>query len=239
MKPTSTKYVVLHADIDLCLAAEFFDRLLPAPVPARNARPAAASGKQFCGFIQKRVNIIADCRHDREEFIALLLDKLAEILYLLVGRQVAFVAGDQHGTQFARSGLNLQFFVDDAEVLLRVSALAAGNIDNVNEHAATLYMAQKLMTEAHTLPCALDKAGNIRHDKRWRVRHMHHAEHRGDGRKVVVCNVRFASLTTETSVDLPTFGKPTKAHIGEQFEFKLKLRYFTRCAGLCKRESGA
>ena len=61
----------------------------------------------------------------------------------------------------------------------------------MNEHAATLYMAQKLMTEAYTLPCALDKTGNIRHDKRWRVRHMHHAEHRGDGRKVVVGNIRF------------------------------------------------
>ena len=156
----------------------------------------------------------------------MLLDKLAEILYLLVGRQVAFVAGNQHGTVREVGVEFAQFLVDDAEVLLRVSALAAGNIDNVNEHAATFYMAQKLMTEAYTLPCALDKAGNICHDKRWRVRHMHYAEYRGDGRKVVVCNVRFRFAYNGNKRRFTYIWEAYKAHIGEQLEFKLKLECF-------------
>lgn len=128
--------------------------------------------------------------------------------------QVAFVAGDQHGTVREVGVEFAQFFVDDAEVLLRVSALAAGNIDNVNEHAATLYMAQKLMTEAYTLPCALDKAGNIRHDKRWCVRHMHHTEHRGDSRKVVVCNIRFRFTYNGNKRRFTYVWEAYKAHIG-------------------------
>ena len=107
----------------------------------------------------------------------------------------------------------------------------------MNEHAATLYMAQKLMTEAYTLPCALDKAGNIRHDKRWCVRHMHYAEHRGDGRKVVVCNVRFRFTYNGNKRRFTYIWEAYKAHISEQLEFKLKLECFTGCAGLCKARS--
>ena len=66
---------------------------------------------------------------------------------------------------------------------------------------------------------------------------MHHTEHRGDGRKVVVCNIRFRFAHNGNKRRFTYIREAYKAHIGEQLEFKLKLECFTGCAGLCKARS--
>ena len=107
----------------------------------------------------------------------------------LRGGNVALVA--QHdlravGQLSAEAG---QLVVDLLKVRLGVAALAARDINDVQQQAAALDMAQKVMAQTDTLGRALDQARNIGTDKALLGADTDNAQHRGQRRKVVVCDL--------------------------------------------------
>ena len=50
-------------------------------------------------------------------------------------------------------------------VLDGVAALAAGDVEYVNEHARALDVTEEIVAEAHALAGAFDKAGDVGHDE--------------------------------------------------------------------------
>src|SRR5690606_29363454 len=77
----------------------------------------------------------------------------------LPGRQcVAFVQGDDFGLLLKPRAIGFEFTADDAIGLAHILLRA---IDEMDEDAAALDMAQKAVAETLALMRALDKAGNI------------------------------------------------------------------------------
>ena len=83
-----------------------------------------------------------------------------------IGHDVRLVGGHNHLAGGQLRGVLLQFGVDGLEVLHWVPALAAGDVHHMDEQAAAVDVAQKVMPQAGAVSSALNDAGDIRHDKR-------------------------------------------------------------------------
>ncbi len=105
------------------------------------------------------VHTLTGRRGDGQEGQTLGLDVLLELLDLLGACNVALVA--QHDLRTVRQlGTEPgQLVVDLLKVRLGVAALAAGDVNDVQQQAAALNMAQEVVAEADTLRSTLDQTG--------------------------------------------------------------------------------
>ena len=104
------------------------------------------------------------------------------------GQKVRLVRCDNHGAGREVWRILTKFFVDLFKIIDRITLLAAGDIDNVDEQAAAVDMAQEIVAKANAVSCTLNNAGDIGHDKRNTVGNVDHAEVRIECGKVVICN---------------------------------------------------
>ena len=183
--------------------------------------------------VDKRLNPLAGSRGDAEEGVSLLLHKLPEVFDLLLGGDVALVGHHNLvalGKLLAEIG---QLSVDGLEILLRVAVLAAGDVHHMHNQAAPLHMAQKLVPEAHAVAGALDQSRDIGHDEGFFLRHLHHAQHRGQGGEVVVGDDRFGPADHRDQGRFSHIRIADQAHIGQEFELQNQLKALARQARLC------
>ena len=67
-----------------------------------------------------------------------------------------------------------------------IAALATGNVNNMQQQAAALHMAQEIVAQTNALAGTLDQAGDVGADKACALAHRHNAQRGHKGGKVVV-----------------------------------------------------
>ena len=86
-------------------------------------------------------------------------------------------------------GILRKLCVDRVKVRDGVAPLAAGNVDDVDEQAAAVDVAQEVVAEARALSRTLDDAGNVGHDEGNALVNVHDAEVGVEGGEVIVCDL--------------------------------------------------
>ncbi len=147
---------------------------------------------QFCRHsIDKFFRAVLYGRNNFKVFQALILYIFAEALQLCILGKVNFIACHNLRT-LCQFGIELyKLFVDFFKIFNRVAPLTTRNIHHVHKHSATLHMAQKFVSQAHTLGGALNQSGNIRHYKALFGTHGNNAEYGRDGGEMVIADNRF------------------------------------------------
>lgn len=106
-------------------------------------------------------------------------------------------------------------------------------IHNVYQHTGPLNMAQKVQSETGPFGCAFDQSGNIRHDKVFARSDPDYAQIGLQGREMIIGDLRFGIGQNRQSVDLPTFGNPTRPTSAIIFSSRTML-FFALAPGLGK-----
>ena len=208
------------------LLAEYRSRLRLVARDRRQLR------EHLLNLFQQGVNVIADRRHDREEIIALRVDVLFERFDLLVARHVALVARDNHRT-LCKLGIELlQLRIDRLEVLDRISALAARDVDDMDEHAAALDVAQELMSQTRSLPRALDQSGDIRHDKAAALAHRNNTENGRDGGEVIVADLGLCLRDDRDQRALADVREADQSDVRQKLQLEHDVEFLTGQTGL-------
>ena len=104
----------------------------------------------------------------------------------------------------------------------------------MQQHAAALYMAQKVVSKAHAVRRALNKAGDVGRHKAGLRPHAHHTQH---GRKRGEVVISYFGLCGADGTDERGFshiGKADEPHVRNQLQLKLHLQLLAGQAGLCK-----
>ena len=92
--------------------------------------------------------------------------------------QVHFVGDDEVGPLAQFLLVKADFLAQLGEVVARIAAFAARHVDDEEQHAAALDVAQEFVAEADALVRALDQAGNIGHGDAGEIGIFDHADHR-------------------------------------------------------------
>ena len=164
----------------------------------------------------------------------LALHILAEGLDLLFGGKVALVAHHdlralgQHGAELC------QLLVDLFKVLDGVAALAAGNVNDVQQQAAALHMAQEIVAQTNAFTGTLDQAGNVGADKACALAHRHNAQRGHKGGKVVVCDLGLGGADGGDKGGLTHVGEADQTHVCDQLQLQGHLQILAGHTGLCK-----
>src|SRR5208337_468495 len=102
-------------------------------------------------------------------------------------------------------------------------ALAAGHVDDEEEDAAALDVAQKFVAEAHALVRALDQAGDVSHGDAGEVGILDDADHRLERGKGVGRDLGMRVRKAGEERRLPGVGIADEAGIRDRLEFELEL----------------
>ena len=173
-------------------------------------------------------------RRNGQKGKSLPLHKGAEPGNLLFAGNVALVAQHQ---LLARGKLRrkaLQLCIDGGKIFFWVPPFAARYIHHMQQHAAALYMAQKIVPQAHAVGRALNQARNVGRHKAGLGPHAHHAQH---GRKRGEVVIGYFGLCGADGADERRFahiGKANQPHVGNQLQLQLHLQLFAGQAGLGK-----
>ena len=104
----------------------------------------------------------------------------------------------------------------------------------MQQQAAALHMAQKVVTKAHALAGALDQARDICADKAGALAHRDNAQSGHQGGKVVVRDLRLSRTDHRNQRGLADIGEPDQAHIRDQFQLQGHLQILAGHTRLCK-----
>ena len=110
-----------------------------------------------------------------------------------------------------------QLVLDDPHRFDRVGIIGAGDVDQVDQHPATLDMAEETVTDANAFRRAFDQAGNIG-EHEFAALVAHHAElghERGEG-IIADLGLRVADRVDEGR--FARIGQADKAHVGQQLQ---------------------
>ena len=153
---------------------------------------------------------------------------------LLGGGQVALVAHHDLRPGRQRRAEPLQLLIDLFKVVDGVAALAARDVHHVQQQAAALHMAQKVMPEAHALAGALDQAGDVGADEAGPLPHRHDAQRGHQSGEVVVGDLGPRRADGGDQGGLAHVGEADQAHVGDQLQFQRDLDVLAGQARLCK-----
>ena len=117
-------------------------------------------------------------------------------------------------------GILRELCVDGVKVLDRVAALAARHVDDMNEQAAAVDMAQEVVTKARALGCALDDAGDVGHDERNALVDVHDAEVGVERGEVVVCDLGARLRHNGKKRRLADIREADEADVGQQLQLE-------------------
>ncbi len=154
---------------------------------------------------------------DGHEGQALALHIPAEAVDLLLGGQVALVAHHDLGALGQRGAELCQLLVDLLKVLDGLTALAAGDIHDVQQQAAALHMAEEVVAQTDALAGTLDEAGDIGADKACALTHRHDAQRGHQRGEVVVRDLRLGRADGRDEGGLAHIGEADQAHIAISF----------------------
>ena len=90
------------------------------------------------------------------------------------------------------------------------------------------------MTETCALGCALDYAGDVRHDKAPALIDVHHTKVGEQRRKVVVSDLGVSLAHDAEQRGFAHVGEADKTDVGKQLQLKRNVVRFSRQTGLCK-----
>ena len=152
-----------------------------------------------------------------------LFDRLA-----VLAQQVGLVRHDDLRTRREKLAVTGQFGIDLLDVIDRIAALAARRIDQMQQQAAAVDMAQKVMTEAGALARALDDARDVRHDEVLLLAHGNHAQIGDKGREVVVCDLGTRRRNHAQQRRLADVRKADQTDVREQLELEHDVALHTR-----------
>ena len=142
----------------------------------------------------------------------------------LVGDQPAWL-GQQAGVVFA------EFFEDGMSVMHRVGiGIEGGDVDDVQQQAGALQVAQELVAKAGALRRALDEAGNVGDDEAAVGVHAHHAEVGMQGGEGVVGDLRPCRGYGADEGGFPGVWQAEQPDIGQHPELHLEFAPLARCA---------
>ena len=121
------------------------------------------------------------------------------------------------------------------KVVDRVAVLAAGDVDDVDEQAAAVDMAQEVMAKSDAVSRTLDDAGDISHDERHAVGDVDHAEVRIERGEVIICNFRVCVGRDGQERRFTDVREADKADIGKQLQLQNDVVLFPGRPALAKR----
>ena len=124
--------------------------------------------------------------------------------------------------------IGLEFVVDDSDV---VGGIGLRGVDDVDEEAGALDMAEELEAEAVSFVGALDQAREVGHDVGV-VANLDDAEHRLQCREGVVGDLRLGAGDGREQGGLAGVGQADEPDIGDEFELELDGDFLATLAGL-------
>ena len=219
---------VLHGDGELLLGGDF--------LPNRLLRLVAEHRRQLCKLAFHRVHklrhALAGGGGNEIGFKALLLGEVVKLVYHFLNGGVRLVQSDylRAGAKLRREFLQLR--IDFFVVLYGVAILQSRNVDNMKYQAAAFHMAKKIVTESDSLRGALNKAGDVRHNKGAALVHAHNAEHRSQGGERIVRNFGLCGGNHGNKRGFAHVREAHKTHICQKLQFKGQLKLLAGVAGL-------
>ena len=180
------------------------------------------------------VHTLTGRRGDGQEGQTLGLDVLLELLDLLGACNVALVA--QHDLRTVRQlGTEPgQLVVDLLKVRLGVAALAAGDVNDVQQQAAALNMAQEVVAEADALRSTLDQTGDVGADKALLRADADDAQHGGQRREVVVGDLGTRGRNNADERRFADVREADQAHVRNDLQLELEVHILAGQTGLGK-----
>ena len=165
---------------------------------------------------------------------ALALHIAAEALDLLLGGQVALVAHHDLGALCQLGAELCQLLVDLFKVLHRLTALAAGDIHHMQQQAAALHMAQKVVAQTDALAGTLDQAGDVGADKAGTLTYRHDTQGGHQRGEVIVRDLGLGRADGRDEGRLTHIGEADQAHISNQLQLQRHLDVLAGHTGLGK-----
>jgi len=165
-----------------------------------------------------------------EYVVASFLHFVFKLLDLLGVSLVDLVADHDLGTGLEERVELAEFFVDLIEVGDRVSAVLSGDVDDVDQKAGALNVAEEVVAEAVAFAGALNEARDIG-DNKAGVTDADDAEHGLEGREGIVRDFRFCRGDHGEQCGLAGVREADETYVCDEFEFYGNVQFFTGHAG--------
>ena len=187
------------------------------------------------GLFDQLPGALMGCGGDLKQFQPKALHVGAELVQQGgIGHDVRLVGGHDHLAGGQLGGVLLQLGVDGLEVLHRVPALAARDVHHMDEQAAAVDVAQKVVAQSGAVGGALNDAGDVRHDEGDALLHIHHAQVGEKGGEVIIGDLGLSPADHAEQRGLTHVGEAHQPHISQQLQLQHHLAALAGIASLGK-----